>query len=156
MDGARAPDAEAQVSPPVSPPAKPPETVGMSMPPVSRLCSAQATAMTEWPSGPIEQALRPTEEQRAGLEMLRQVSLGMGGLLMASCPPNTPATPIARLDSAQARLDTVLYAVRLISPAFNNVYDSLDDEQKARFRTIAQQLQSGRLADPSRLIGTAR
>src|SRR5262249_28459437 len=120
MDGVRTPQAEAQVSPPVSPPPKPPETVGMSMPPVSPLCSAQAAAIGEWPSAPIEQALRPTEEQRAALETLRQVSLGMGGLLMGSCPANTPATPLARLDSAQARLDTVLYAVRLINPAFNN------------------------------------
>ena len=82
----------------------------MSAPPVGRLCSGQASAMAEWPSGPIEQALRPTDEQRAGLEMLQQVSLGMAGLLMTSCPAHTPATPVARLESAQARLDSVLYA----------------------------------------------
>jgi hypothetical protein len=150
IDGVRAPSAEAQVS---APP-KPPETVGMSAPPVGRLCSAQATAMAEWPSAPIEQALRPTDEQRTGLEMLRQVSLGMAGLLMASCPASTPATPVARLDSAQERINTVLYVVRLISPAFNNVYDSLSNEQRARFRNIGQQL--GQMADPSKFADRPR
>jgi hypothetical protein len=146
LDGVRMPSADAQAS---APP-KPPDTVGMSAPPVGRLCSAQASAMSEWPSTPIEEALRPTPEQRAGLDMLRDVSLGMAGLLMASCPANTPATPVGRLESAQARLDTVLYAVRLISPAFNNVYDSLTDEQKARFATIGRLLQQhGQIVDPS-------
>ena len=117
------------------------ETTGMGAPPLGRLCSGQASTMGEWPSGPIEQALRPTPEQRVALEMLRQVSLGMAGLLMTSCPAHTPATPVARLQSAQERLDTILYSVRLISPAFNNVYDALSEEQKAKFRMLGQQWQ---------------
>ena len=35
----------------------------------------------------------------------------------------------------------MLYSVRLISPAFNNVYDALSEEQKAKFRMLGQQLQ---------------
>jgi len=54
---------------------------------------------------------RPDPKQRAGLEALRKTSDGLAKLLASSCPATLPATPIDRLDAADRRLNTMLYAV---------------------------------------------
>jgi hypothetical protein len=54
---------------------------------------------------------RPDPKQRAGLEALRKTSDGLAKLLASSCPTTLPATPIDRLDAADRRLNSMLYAV---------------------------------------------
>jgi len=54
---------------------------------------------------------RPNPQQRAGLEALRKTSDGLAKLLASSCPATLPATPIGRLDAADRRLNSMLYAV---------------------------------------------
>jgi hypothetical protein len=54
---------------------------------------------------------RPDPKQRAGLEALRKTSDGLAKLLASSCPATLPATPIDRLDAADRRLNSMLYAV---------------------------------------------
>ncbi|HLH92504.1 MAG TPA: Spy/CpxP family protein refolding chaperone [Xanthobacteraceae bacterium] len=54
---------------------------------------------------------RPDPRQRAGLEALRKTSDGLAKLLASACPATLPATPIERLDAADRRLNSMLYAV---------------------------------------------
>ena len=54
---------------------------------------------------------RPDPKQRAGLEALRKTSDGLAKLLASSCPARLPATPVDRLDAADRRLNSMLYAV---------------------------------------------
>jgi len=54
---------------------------------------------------------RPDPKQRPGLEALQKTSTGLSRLLAASCPSTLPATPIDRLDTADRRLNSMLYAV---------------------------------------------
>jgi hypothetical protein len=114
----------------------------------ARLCGTVAGA--QWPAEHIEQRVRPSDEQRRGLETLRMTMLGMTQLLMASCPQDATATPLARLDAAEKRLNAMLYAVRIVGPVFNGFYASLSDEQKAGLTQIARNPNTARDA-----IGTA-
>jgi LTXXQ motif family protein len=98
----------------------------------ARLCLA-TMAGAEWPSDHIEQRVRPSDEQRRALETLRMTATGMAQLLMASCPQDATTTPLARLQAAEKRLNAMLYAVRIVGPAFHGFYSSLSDEQKTAF-----------------------
>jgi hypothetical protein len=84
-------------------------------------------------AGRIEQRVRPSNEQRPGLEALRMTSMGLARLLTASCPSGMPATPVERLDAADRRLNSLLYAVVTLRAPLDGFYASLSDQQKTRF-----------------------
>jgi LTXXQ motif family protein len=82
--------------------------------------------------------VRPTEQQRAGLEALQMTTMGMAQLVMASCPAEQPAGPVARLGVETERITFMLFAVKTTGAAFSSFYSSLSDEQKAAFDKMAQ------------------
>jgi hypothetical protein len=90
------------------------------------------------PINAIEQSVRPTPEQRGGLEMLRGLSGEMAGYLAASCPQATPPDPVARLDAVGNRVSAMLYAVMLFDQGLSGFYLQLDDTQKKRFETLSR------------------
>jgi hypothetical protein len=51
-----------------------------------------------------------------------------------------PSTPPSRLDAVVKRLQAMLQAVETVQPPLQDFYDSLSDDQKARFDTIGQQI----------------
>jgi hypothetical protein len=74
----------------------------------------EATCAQTTPELPLAQmgrGARPSPEQRAGLEALKTTSAGLAKMLVASCPSALPATPVERLDTADKRLNSLLYAV---------------------------------------------
>jgi hypothetical protein len=103
---------------------------------VAKVCAAQAQAPFAWPAGLIGRRVRPNEQQRVSLEALQKTLFGMAMYLKGACPSEAQSTPIARLDAAMHRLDGMLYAVIAISPALDDFYGQLSDEQKARFNSI--------------------
>jgi hypothetical protein len=78
--------------------------------------------------GRWRQAPEPT--QRPALEALEKTSAGLARLLTTSCPAAMPATPIERLDAADKRLNSMLYAVVTLRAPLDGFYASLSDEQK--------------------------
>src|SRR5215510_13840853 len=75
------------------------------------------------------QAIAPAahEQQRAGLEALRQ----MAQLIAGSCPSDTHLDdPMARFAAAKDRLDVMLFVVMSMSPVLQQ-YGSLDPKQEA-------------------------
>jgi LTXXQ motif family protein len=101
-------------------------------------CGPPMSPFAEWPAAEIEQRVRPADGQRQALEMLRMTTLGMTQFLMASCPSETPRSPLARVDAAEKRLDALLYAARVVAPAVNGFYLALADEQKTAFRSLGR------------------
>jgi hypothetical protein len=93
-----------------------------------------------WTGERIDEVLQLNDEQRASLEALRLVSIHLGQSIGASCPSQPFATPLQRLDAIGDRLNTMLYGAMIVSRSFNNFYTSLNDEQKARFRTLARSI----------------
>ncbi len=102
-------------------------------------CGTAPSGVMAWPTAEIDQTVRPTDAQRAGLAALQSATTQAAELLKASCPPGDPLTPPARLAAVGQRLDTMLQAVKTVSLALNDFYGTLTDEQKARFEAIGPQ-----------------
>jgi hypothetical protein len=103
---------------------------------VSTICGPPQTALTNWPTDAIVQAVRPNETQRAALDELKDAAAQATETVQASCPGEPPLTPPARLAAVHERLDAMLSAIRTVRGALNRFYASLSDEQKAQFDAI--------------------
>ena len=62
--------------------------------------------------------------------------------LQSSCPTAVPQSPLARLDTIQARLSAMADAIKSVRPSLENFYASLSDEQKAKFNMMGPRPQS--------------
>jgi hypothetical protein len=100
------------------------------------LCSGQTAGLTDWPIEQIAQTVEPTDLQRSALDGLRQATAQALDILKASCPSELPSTPTGRIEAMQTRLTAMLQAVRTVRPALETFYQSLNDEQKARFNAL--------------------
>ena len=111
---------------------------------LSQVCSAAVTKTNEVPIARIEQALRPTAEQRTALEKLNAASAKAAELLAANCPTEEMLTAPGRLAAMESRLNAMLQALDVVQPALVDFYGSLTDEQKARFNQLGTRRQAAR------------
>jgi hypothetical protein len=105
-------------------------------PDVTQGCSGQAAGAGDLPTARIEQALHPTEAQRAALEELKQASLKAADSLKANCPQDQTLTAPGRVQAMEQRLQAMLQALNTVQPALEKFYSSLNDEQRARFNQL--------------------
>ena len=96
------------------------------------ICNPQAAGLAGWRSDAIERAVQPTEAQRLALTELKAASTKAMEIISAACPRELPQSLAARLEVMEKRLDAMLEAVKTVRPAFDALYASLSDEQKAR------------------------
>jgi hypothetical protein len=90
---------------------------------------------------PIErmaQVLNPDEAQRAALDDLGTALRKAADQINADCPREQFLTPTGRVDAMAARLRAALAALDIVQPALERFYNSLSDEQKARFNQRAR------------------
>jgi LTXXQ motif family protein len=90
--------------------------------------------LTDWPIERISEIVQPADAQRSMLDELRAASAKAIDMLKSGCPKDLPSIPTGRLAAMESRLQVMLAAVR---PALERVYQSLSDEQEARFNAIA-------------------
>ena len=100
------------------------------------LCAEPAKGITAWPFERIEQAVAPNAEQQALLDELKRAAAEAAERFKQACPENLPMTPPGRLQAMTVRLQATLDAVKLVRPPLEGFYNSLTDEQKARFNAI--------------------
>ena len=83
--------------------------------------------------------------QRAKLQALQSAAAQAAETIKAACPADVPPTPPARLATVGQRLAAMLQGVETMQPALADFYNSLSDDQKARFNSRGRQLfaQSG-------------
>jgi hypothetical protein len=103
----------------------------------AEVCSNQAPELTDWPIEGISEVVQPTDAQRPALEELRAASAKAIDMLSSGCPKDLPSIPTGRLAAMESRLQVMLAAVQTVRPALERFYQSLSDEQKARFNAIA-------------------
>ena len=103
---------------------------------LAALCSRRTESFTQLPVERIEQAVKPTQEQRDAFARLKVASTDAANRLQASCPSQTPQTPLDRFDALGKRLDAMAEAIKIVRPELANFYSSLTDEQKARFNLL--------------------
>ena len=56
--------------------------------------------------------------------------------LKANCREDQALTPPGRLEAMAVRLEAMLQALKTVQPALERFYNSLSDEQKARFNQL--------------------
>jgi LTXXQ motif family protein len=100
------------------------------------LCSGQTAGLTDWPIERIAQTVEPNDAQRAALDELKDATAQALDILKAACPTALPSTPTGRIEAMRQRLEAMAQAVRTVRPALDKFYQSLNDEQKARFSAL--------------------
>ena len=103
----------------------------------AEVCSNQAPELTDWPIERISEVVQPTDAQRPALDELKAASAKAIEMLQSACPQDLPSIPTGRLAAMESRLQVMLAAVQTVRPALERFYQSLSDEQKARFNAIA-------------------
>jgi hypothetical protein len=91
----------------------------------------------ELPNAVIER-VHPSPQQRGALEAVRTTSAGLAKMVGGSCPADMPVTPVARLDAADKRLNTLLYAVVTLRAPVDGFYASLSDPQRMRLSGLGR------------------
>src|SRR5205807_4296294 len=102
----------------------------------AEVCSGAAAQLTDWPIERISEVVQPTDAQRPALDELRAASAKAIDMLKSGCPKDLPSIPTGRLAAMESRLQVMLAAVQTVRPALERFYQSLSDEQKARFNAI--------------------
>jgi hypothetical protein len=101
-----------------------------------QVCAAPDKGVTAWPFDRIAAAVKPSAEQKTLLEEMEQAASRAADRLKEACPEDLPMTPAGRLQAMTLRLQATLDAVKLVRPPLEKFYESLSDEQKARFNEI--------------------
>ena len=99
------------------------------------MCNPRSAGLAEWRIARIERAVRPTDAQRPKLDELKTASAKAAETINAACPRELPASPVARLELAEKRLNTMLEAVKIVRPKFEDFYASLTSEQQGRLNS---------------------
>src|SRR5262245_55473289 len=103
---------------------------------LTKFCDERSPGTTDLPIERIDQAVRPTPAQRPALDELKDASIKAAEGLEVSCPSYQTLTPTGRVEAMEKRLDATLGAVKTVGPALVKFYNSLSDEQKARFNSL--------------------
>ena len=56
--------------------------------------------------------------------------------MRSACPDDLPSTPVGRMAAMRQRLEAMRAGVQIVRPALEKFYESLNDEQKARFNAL--------------------
>jgi LTXXQ motif family protein len=99
------------------------------------LCES-VSAITAWPFERIGRVVEPTAQQQAILDELKATAAQAANDLKVSCTRAAALTPTGRLQAMLDRLLASLNALHMVRPPLRKFYDSLTDEQKARFNAI--------------------
>jgi hypothetical protein len=102
---------------------------------LASLCSQQPGGLVSLPVQRIEQVVRPNEHQQNAFGNLKRATQNAADQLR-SCPTAVPQSPVKRLDIVEARLNTIVEALKSVRPDLESFYASLSDGQKARFNVM--------------------
>jgi hypothetical protein len=100
------------------------------------LCGGQWARDVAPPIDQVERTLRLSNEQDSAFRDLTEASARAAELLKASCQPEQAITPTGRLADMEERLNLILQAVNTVQTPLERFYQSLSDEQKARFNRL--------------------
>ena len=106
----------------------------------AQTCAEPAAGIADGIMRAIGRAAPPSGPQHAGLEALRLNSAAMAKLIAGSCPSDPRLNPMGRFAAATDRLGVMLFAVMTMGPALQQLYDSLDDKQKAGLNRALRQV----------------
>ncbi|MFL5071935.1 MAG: Spy/CpxP family protein refolding chaperone [Xanthobacteraceae bacterium] len=112
-------------------------------PDIVALCEP-AKGLSDWPLDEIASVVQATSEQRVLLDELRAAAAQAAAAFKAACPSQISLTPTGRLQAMIARLEATRQAIGIVRPPLDRFYNSLSDEQKARFNAIGPNIGADR------------
>ena len=106
--------------------------------PLAQMCGDDSREVAGLPIDLIDQAVAPTETQRAALEEFAKASITAAQNIKAACPTKISLTAPSRLASMQQRIEAMTAAVATVQPLLDKFYGILDDEQKAQLNALGE------------------
>jgi hypothetical protein len=97
-----------------------------------RMCGPGAAGFAQWRIDRLAALIKPTDEQKAKLDELKAASAKAAEIVSKACPTEYPGTVPARMQLMEARMESMLQAVKIVRPAMDAFYGSLSDEQKRK------------------------
>ncbi|WP_234686058.1 Spy/CpxP family protein refolding chaperone [Bradyrhizobium monzae] len=107
------------------------------VPSVETVCDSSDTGGL--PVDRIAATVQPNEMQRTALDDLGAAWASARDTIRASCPAQAPTTAAERLGVMQARLDAMIKATDALAPPLTKFVDLLDDSQKAKLESLANE-----------------
>jgi hypothetical protein len=107
---------------------------------MKQACDNEAAEVTNWPIDQIQQVVAPNDRQKALLNDFSNAVVKASNDITTHCPASVAFTPVDRLGQMEVRLQGLIGAVNIIEPPLTTFYDSLNDEQKARFNDMGAAL----------------
>lgn len=104
--------------------------------PLTQMCGEDSGDIAGLPIDQIQQAIEPTEAERAALDDLANASVKASQNLRAACPTKISLTAVNRLAFMQQRIEAMIAAVATVQPPLEKFYGLLNDEQKARLNAL--------------------
>jgi hypothetical protein len=101
------------------------------------LCTRQG-GFIDLPVQQIEEVVQPTVQQQSAFDDLKKKTQSADDQLKLSCQTAVANSPVARLDTVEARLSAMADAIKAVRPDLEKFYASLSDDQKARFNMMGQ------------------
>jgi LTXXQ motif family protein len=117
---------------------------------LAQMCGEDSREIAGLPIDQIQQAIQPSDAQRAALDDLANASVKAAQDIKAACPTEIAATAPARLESMQKRIEAMIAAVDTVQPPLQKFYDLLSDDQKARLNALGQNERQGKAARNSK------
>jgi hypothetical protein len=109
------------------------------LPSLAQICGDDISQLAGLPVEQIKQAIQPSEEQRAALDALVSASVEAAQIIRAACPTEAASTPSGRLAAMRRRLEAMKSAIERVRTPFQEFYEQLDDERKAKLAAFAGQ-----------------
>src|SRR5262249_43554465 len=103
---------------------------------LAKFCDEKSPGVTDLPIDRIGQVVQPTPAQQTALDELKDASVKAAEGLKIGCPTYQMLTPTGRVEAMETRLNATVGAVKTVQPALAKFYNSLNDEQKARFNSL--------------------
>ena len=104
---------------------------------LQQLCGEAVDEIAGRTIAQMQQVIQPNEAQGAALGEFAKASSQAAYIIRSSCPAQAPLTAPDRLTAMQDRIEAMITAMSLLRAPFANLYDLLDEQQKARLNERA-------------------
>ena len=105
---------------------------------LAQMCGQDSRDIAGLPIDQFQQAIQPTDAQRAALDDLANASLKAAQDIKAACPSDIALTAPSRLAAMQQRIEAMIAAVATVQPPLEKFYDLLSDDQKEKLTALGQ------------------
>jgi hypothetical protein len=109
---------------------------GRARPGSDSACGKAKPGLVNFPIERIQETVSLQDDQLDLLDALEDATIKALDILKGACPDDPPLTASERLKATQTRIEAMLQAAKVIQPALDDFYSTLNDQQKAQFDSM--------------------